>query len=294
MRLWQQHRDEKTSPEIGDTDLASYNQAFASGLGSAPPCCNPSRDLYYLPQPNNSPGGRPPGFPRVLPGHQKPRSRFGWRGHSPQPCSWITVGQRKVLWNKYSRSSVPLCPLPQRKWVHKQRGEARRGRRKRRRAEVGPRAPRARPGCWTEGGDQRREVARASLRRRRVLLAAAEAAVAAATGGWKGGGLGRGGSAGEREGRSGGWEVGLAGGRARKCLQLPPASRGLQAAGRTQRGAIHSGAARGRPSPSLKPRAPSAEPRAPSERAQPPRSSPPRASGSRDSPRLEGSPRPAS
>lgn len=66
----------------------------------------------------------------------------------------------------------------------------------------------------------------------------------------------------EREGRSGGWEVGPAGGRARECLQLPPASRGLQAAGRTQRGAIHSGAARGRPSPASSP-----EPRAPSERS---------------------------
>ena len=60
-----------------------------------------------------------------------------------------------------------------------------------------------------------------------------------------------------REGRSGGGEVGPAGGR----LQLPPASRGLQAAGRTQRLAIHRGAARGRPSPTPSP-SPSPEPRA--------------------------------
>lgn len=80
----------------------------------------------------------------------------------------------------------------------------------------------------------------------------------------------------EREGEGGTerWLGGGAGGRAGGRLQLPPASRGLQAAGRTQRQAIHSRTARGRPSP---------EPRAPSfERAQPP--PPPRASGSLDTP----------
>ncbi|XP_036924983.1 zinc finger X-linked protein ZXDB-like [Sturnira hondurensis] len=92
---------------------------------------------------------------------------------------------------------------------------------------------------------------------------------------------------GREQGREGGterWLGGGAGGRAGGPLQLPPASPGLQATGQTQRGAIHSGAARGRWSPG-----PGPEPRAPSERRW--RLAP---AGPRTRRRQEGSRRPAS
>lgn len=77
------------------------------------------------------------------------------------------------------------------------------------------------------------------------------------TGDWRGGGLGRGGSAAEREGRSGGWEVGPAGGRA------AAAAAGVSGAPGCGADAAPSDPQRSRARPpEPRPRVPSPEPRA--------------------------------
>lgn len=147
-------------------------------------------------------------------------------------------------------------------------GEA--GKREGRGEEQGeaPGAPGARPGCRPEGRDRGREGARGAGPPAETCLRGGGG------GGWrlKGRRFGEGRARGRERGRDGA-AAGRWGRRAGGRLQLPPATPGLQAAGRTQRRAIHRGAARGRPSP--EPRAPSPE-RAP----RPPR--PPRASLSLD------------
>lgn len=77
------------------------------------------------------------------------------------------------------------------------------------------------------------------------------------TGDWRGGGLGRGGSAGEREGRSGGWEVGPAGGRAAAAAAGVSGAPGCGA----DAAPSYPQRSRARP-PEPRPRAPRPEPRA--------------------------------
>lgn len=103
----------------------------------------------------------------------------------PNPAVGSRWGSVKFSGINTPGLSVPLCPLPQRKWVHQQRGEARRGRRKRRRAEVGPSAPRAQvleAGLKAETKGGRWRGAARGRREETSVRAAAEAAVAAAAG----------------------------------------------------------------------------------------------------------------
>lgn len=264
MRQWQQCRDEKVSPEIGDTDLASYNQVFASALGSAPPCSNFSRGLDHLPQSNNlafsrysqgiaSLGAGPDGgvmLPNPAVGSRWGNVKFSGinapglachSAHFHNGCGSISLEGRRAG-GEGRREGQKLAPVP----------------------------PRARPGCWTEGGDQGREVARGSGREETCVLGGR--GDSSGGGDWRlkgrrfGEGRERGG---EREGLSGGWRWGrLAGESACSCRRHLGGSRlpGGRSVGRST--AEPREAARARP-PARRP-----ERRAPSERAQPPRSSP--------------------